>query len=259
VERGLLKDLARLTRDNMITTYLGLARTVPTFQLLKETPYVLVSGPSDLSFCNFAAQFDLTKDLDSELQQLAQYGETVPGLWAFVISSDKPEDLVDRIQEVGFERRQYLVQMVWQGSAPTLSAWPEPVLRPEDRERVAHFMADTFFLRTSAEGKKRIAAATSVSPHQLQAFWKEGSPVAAVMTVETSGILGLYNLCTKESERGEGYGRALVRQVQAQAASNGLPVCLQCHVELQGWYQDLGFRPVGEVEAFTFVGTFPFF
>jgi predicted N-acetyltransferase YhbS len=72
------------------------------------------------------------------------------------------------------------------------------------------------------------------------------------MVVESEGVLGLYNLAVRPDVRSRGLGAALVRAVQGLAVQAGVPLVLQSALNLQTWYEGLGFRPVGQVLAMVY-------
>ena len=257
MERGLLVDLEQAARENILATYLGLASSLTEAVLRFREPYTLISGPTDLSFCNFAAGFDLDQDVDKHLSWLARYASETPGFWAFAMTGDSPVDLPSRLEEHGFERRQAMIQMICPAPPMRLVAHLEEARAPFDRREIARFMADQFFSRTGDEGRARIATATAGSPHRLFG-WKDAFGVASAVMVSTSPrALGLYNLCVRSDTREVGHGTDAVEFVKLMAAEAGKPVVLQCAPDLMPWYQRRGFEPSGRIEAYTYPRTVP--
>jgi hypothetical protein len=141
--------------------------------------------------------------------------------------------------------------MVWSGQAPAEAAEASLVVSRTERRHVAGFMARQFFSRMPKQGRDAIAEATAAGSHTLWTVGPPRSPEAAVMLVEQSGAVGLFNLCVRPDLRRKGLGAGIVRAVQRSAAGLGRPVVLQCEPELAPWYARLGFEPVGTVEALT--------
>ncbi len=257
MERGLLADLRQVARENILATYLGLASSLSEAVLRFREPYTLISGPTDLSFCNFAAGFEVEKDLDGHLGWLSRYASETPGFWAFAMTGDTPDDLPERLEAQGFERRQAMIQMVCPAPPLRLVSAMDEAVAQFDRREIARFMADQFFQRTSVDGRARIAAATAGSPHRLFS-WRDGAGAAsAVMVSCSAGALGLYNLCVRSDVQESGHGTDSVEFVKWLAAEKNLPVVLQCAADLVPWYQRRGFEPSGKIEAYTYPRTVP--
>jgi len=72
-----------------------------------------------------------------------------------------------------------------------------------------------------------------------------GRPVAAAMSYEADGAIGVFGDTTIASARRRGYGTAMTRA--AVLADSGLPSVLAPSPEGESLYKRLGFRPVGEL------------
>jgi hypothetical protein len=72
-----------------------------------------------------------------------------------------------------------------------------------------------------------------------------GRPVAAAMSYETDGAVGVFGVTTVASARKRGYGTAMTRA--AVLADSGLPSVLAPSPEAENLYKRLGFRRVGEL------------
>jgi len=257
MERGFLADLELAARENILATYLGLASSMTEALLRFREPYTLISGPTDLSFCNFAAGFDLDKDLDRHLSWLAKYAAETPGFWVFAMTGDSPADLPARLEDHGFERRQAMVQMICPAPPLRLVHHLDEARAPFDRREIARFMADQFFSRTGDEGRARIASATAGSTHRLYGWRDQRGVASAVMVSMSTAAYGLYNLCVRNDVRETGHGTDAVEFVKFLAAEGGKPVVLQCAGDLVPWYQRRGFQPSGRIEAYTYPRTVP--
>ncbi|MBS1709575.1 MAG: GNAT family N-acetyltransferase [Armatimonadetes bacterium] len=244
-------------RENILATYLGLASSLTEAVLRFREPYTLVSGPTDLSFCNFAAGFEIDKDLEKHMVWLANYAAETTGFWVFAMTGDEPSDLAALLEQAGFEKRQAMTQMTC--ATPQLRLVPQmdEAMAPYDRRDIARFMADQFFHRTGDESRARIASATAGSPHRLFGHKDKGGVASAVMVSSTPAALGLYNLCVRPDVREVGHGSDAVEFVMSVAAQAGKPVVLQCAADLVPWYQRRGFEPTGRIEAYTYPRTVP--
>lgn len=250
--RALTDPRALLVRDNALATYLGLVGAVNGSVVTKPKGFTLVRGPGPFSFCNFAAGFDSDQgSFEDTVEALVENAEDCFGFYVFVITGDRPADLAERLEDRGFERRHTLVGMHSAVAPSTAPTGIRLVTTQQDRRDVARFMAQQFFWRMPREARDAIAAATAASPHTIWSVGEPAHPEAAVMLVEDGAAVGLFNLCVRQELRRRGLGAAVVRAVQAAAASKGQPVVLQCEPELEPWYRKLGFETVGTVEAFT--------
>lgn len=254
MEHGVLIDPVAIGRENALETYLGLARAVPeaTTQLVDQCLYV--TGPRELSFCNFAAGFDWTEFPERRLAWLVETGQKNSGFWVFCMDGDEPARLDSQLQARGFMMRQNLVQMIFEGSAHPKRSDMVVLEATVDgaRDALCLFAARTFFTRTAERSQRRIAEATARSGHRLWGVWDEHGPVAAMMTSESFSAVGIYNLCVRTDQRHRGTGSAMVAHALSLAESANKPVVLQCDPNLSDWYAVQGFRAFGSVQAYTF-------
>ena len=73
----------------------------------------------------------------------------------------------------------------------------------------------------------------------------DGRPVAAAMSFETPGAIGVFGVTTVASARKRGYGTAMTRA--AIRVESGLPSVLSPSPEAENLYRRLGFRSVGRL------------
>ena len=260
MEHGLLTNPVYLGRENLIETYLGLARAVPEATTQLRDGFIYAEGPRDLSFCNFAAGFGPTENYSQRLDWLTQVGKARSGFWVFCIDGDEPVRMNDALRHRGFVMRQSLRQMV---ADPVRSDEPEVFIDRAvqevkglgERLEVCRFAARTFFKRTSPESQERIAEATARSGHRLLAQFDDQGSTAAMMLCESPGAVGLYNLCIRPEMRRQGLGAGMVWYALRWAEHQRKPLILQCDPELEEWYVRLGFHQFGTVYAYTFGST----
>ena len=89
-----------------------------------------------------------------------------------------------------------------------------------------------------------------VSPLRLSVGCLDGEPVAtAEATVDE--VVGLYNICTLEAQRGRGFGSALTLQPLLDARAVGVTAAiLQASADGVGLYRRLGFRDYGLITEY---------
>lgn len=210
-----------------------------------------VTGVSTVSFCNFVARFSLTQgQLEQSMPMFREFGRLANAFWIFVTDFESPSDMARQMERAGFEVKQRLHLIAWEGGVVLGGDAPHEAISMPDRLRVARFMTDTFFSNASGDNRRLVVEATANSPHRLF-FWRDGLGVAAaVMVSESVGVYGLYNLCVRSDVRERGYGTEAVGFVQAMAAEAGRAVVLQCQPEMSDWYHRRGFDHVGELRAF---------
>lgn len=249
MEHDLLDGKAGISRENVLQTYLTLATGLPGTEVIQRDGFLRVLGTWPLSFCNFAGQFESDRDPDDVARELVGESRRGDGLWAFVMSGDRPAELRNSLLDHGFSLRQCLTQF-W--SADEGEPMPEIRLAQDadSRLRVGSFMADQFFPFSSANSKSMVARSTAMCLAELAFIGSAERPDAAMMLCRTKYSVGLYNLCVRKGMRNQGLGTKLVRAAQSIAASYKLPLTLQCHASLRKWYQDQAFEMSGTVHAF---------
>ncbi len=251
-------ELVRASRENVVETYIGLAAPVAGCQIERGARCSMCTGPSEFSFCNFAAGFNLADDRAEALRQLEAIRAQIAhprNFWAFLITGDRPQGLPALLDKAGFAPRHSLVEMAWRPAFVPDGAPLTLATTPEDRIAVAEFMTLQFFWRMAPSSRRRIAEATAGSPHELYRVGPQDRCRAGVMLCRTAGAVGLYNLCVEEKDRGRGMGSSVVRSVKRMAAADGKPVVLQCEPALVPWYIDQGFEEIGTVTAYCVVST----
>lgn len=257
MERRLLSPLGAESRHNLIETYIALAEASPGVKIDVRPEWTWVTGLSTVSFCNFVARFSLSQgQLSQAMPMFKEFGRRVNSFWIFVTDFEVPHDMGPQLERAGFEVRQRLHQIAWEGGVVMAGDMPDEAISMPDRQRVARFMTDTFFTKATGDNRKFVVEATANSPHRLF-YWHDGFGIAAsVMVSESIGVYGLYNLCVRPEVRERGYGTEAVGFVQSLAAEAGKAVVLQCQPEMADWYHRRGFDHVGELRAYGVPGGF---
>ena len=178
----------------------------------------------------------------------------------FILPSENFAADYEVFQRAGFVSTNDLMLMS-ANRQPVLDRLPvkesDELLQPVDGLRFRHdwvlHLAGQFFSgadRGFLEGLARVTAAAPSA--KLYRFEKSGRIIGGGMTFPTPGVLGLYNIAINLRDRGMGHGQRLTR---ALIETNGSPeLTLQCNPGLVGWYEQMGFEPLGAVRVLRFVG-----
>lgn len=247
---GLLDSDIRSGRENLVATYVGLARAVSASHISQSEFFTLVTGPQEYSFCNFAAGFARVSDL--EMERLVELARHRSGFWIFCADGDEPSDLAATLQNRGFVLRQNLLQMV---RSPRESMRDPRIIEAIDageRIKVCQFATSIFFKRTRKAERNKISAITARSEHRLFGLYDDGQLEGALMLSESASAIGLYNLCVNEHSRNEGFGRQLVNLASQIAFESEKCLVLQCEPGLVRYYEGFDFRVFGRIRAYTF-------
>ncbi|MBX3097251.1 MAG: GNAT family N-acetyltransferase [Fimbriimonadaceae bacterium] len=248
------RALTVAARENLRTTYIGLALALPGARLVHDRAPTVCVGPGLPTFANFAMEFD-DEDAWSRTRNEIRTAEIRPDrFWAFLNDADLDDRLRSRLMQDAFLYRHRLAMMAWEGS---VSGEIATLRMAESRKEVAEFMVRQFFRASAPEMREAIVQSTVHSQHQLRFIGAGAGCIGAVMTVETPGVLGLYNLCVDGSHRGLGRGAAIVRAVQSEASAANRIVTLQCDELLVPWYERLGFTRIGSVETWSGIAPAP--
>lgn len=241
-----LVDLSKVCRENVIGTYLGLAKSFPGTQVCSEPDVSFARGRSDLSFCNFVIGFNNIE----QIKLASIVSEAGRNYWAFEMPGDRPEGLSSMLSSLGFQPRNSLVQMARVSQAPRESLDLAPAKSFHARSSIANFMAQQFFWRLAPAIREAIGVATTVAPVELYGLHINSRLVGACMLSRQADSLGLYNVCVDGTCRRQGYGRQLVDFCCRRADQEGLPLVLQCDATLAPWYESTGFSRCGRMLAY---------
>ena len=241
----IVSDLVSRAGANLLATYLALGRELPGAEVRETDGYVALLSDVAHPSGNFASRLRLDPWSAGELRDLAS---SRAAFQAIALPDDGPPHLAELLQRAGFEEVLRFVTMV-ATPAPSETSLEMTECRDEaERRRVGRFMADAFFARED-EATRRTMATAMGRADALSVYyhaWRD-RPLAAVALAREADMIGIYNLCVGGPARGKGHGTALVRWCLAFAASERLPVCLQCVPSLEPWYARQGFERVGAV------------
>jgi len=155
---------------------------------------------------------------------------------------------------LGFERRH---AEPWffrpAGPLPTEVAPPElEILRATTPDELAEFEAVSVRGFDAEDAEVDVGtvhhAAVLADPRMTNWIGRVGGrPVAAAMSYESEGAVGIFGVTTVASARRRGFGTAMTRA--AILPESGLPSTLSPSPEAESVYRRLGFRPVGRLQT----------
>jgi ribosomal protein S18 acetylase RimI-like enzyme len=253
LERGAVIDpeLAARGRRNVVHTYVELARTVQGAKVERPEGFVAVSTPINLSFCNFALDFDIeTRDEARVMRDLKAIADGKDAFRAFHLPIQSEDPTSKWLYRHGWRCQHSLIQMACLPRQIAESAELFKCVEAWDRLAVAEFMVDQFFWRQTLAMRRFILDATVASCHDHYRIGEPRSIQSAVMTSSQPDSLGLYNLCVRRNLRGKGIGRQVLRSIQGLAGHLNVPLVLQCDNSLQSWYEKMSFKKTGIVESY---------
>lgn len=248
-------DLAaarQAARDNLVTTYLGLAAGAPGCRITADALMVSCECHPDVSFGNFSLRFSGDDEsLSRIVTRCVDAAEASPQYRVLVTTEDRPRGLGASLRQHGFEMAGRLTVMAAEGFPEAYRAQVDMtrLTAMPDRRRLADFMIRHFSSRREPYQREILTESTAASPHAL---WSVGvrELVAGVMLSESAGALGLYNLCVAPRHQSQGLGSALVRACGALATLDHRLLVLQSAPALVPWYRRLGFQEIGYLETY---------
>lgn len=242
---------ALLARENVIETYVSLARSAPTVQVQRLPEFTICTAPIALSFCNFAIGLKLTESKnDPALGLLVQSARQNAAFRVFVVPGDEPESIGTLLGRAGFAVQHRLSQLALREPPDAFAVRLEEAHSLEERRQVARFMVAQFFREQVGNIRERVELSTAKSPHRLLSVRKSRTIVGAAMLSETRGVLGLYNLCVDKPLRSKGVGTAILADCCRLAAQSNAFITLQADTQLSGFYTRRGASILGEIKSF---------
>lgn len=239
-------DLPEAARQNLIETYVTLARATDGAQVTRRSGWVQCLSPAQHSFAQFAIGFEGGTEETARLKQVLVHQ---PFKRVIHVTGDSMVGLADVLEATQY-RMLYRMFELASEEHPALPPGELELAEGAVRQQVADIMIECFFQRQDQAFTKAVIASTLGSHLPLWVL-RIGNEVGAVaMTIRTSGVEGLYNVCVPIAHRKKGYGTAIVGHLQRFAAANGRALVLQCDPRLARWYEGMGFFFVGSVETF---------
>ena len=238
-------DLERSASLNLVGTYFRLGHATPGAQIWKEDGFRICTGAFEHPICNFAADLNLSQ---RSLDRLLEIASTRSSFNVYLLPGDEPRDVAEILADAGFRVGHTLHQMTAQPVTRPCGVDLVEAVTVHQRARVARFMVDQFFSRQAQAFRRRVAETTCAATEMpLYTVEDRGRIIAAAMLSESSGVLGVYNLCVAAAFRGRGWGTELLQGVVNIGAKKNLPVVLQCESSLRPWYFSRTFTPIGPV------------
>ncbi|MBS1704443.1 MAG: GNAT family N-acetyltransferase [Armatimonadetes bacterium] len=246
-----MDEVIEAARQNVIHTYLDLARTLPEAVLSHTEGFWSCQSKVPIVLANFAIGFD-SDNLEATISALEINAAIRPSYRVFVVTGDRPSDLAVHLESGRFQKRSQLSELICENVRVEA---PLELVEYSDRSsrmRIAKFMIGNFFWRRDAASRDRIIEATARSTHRLLCFEGTRGPIAAVMLTESDHTLGLYNLCVDPLHRRKGIGTQIFLACATRASMDGKRLVLQTEDVLKPWYLRCGCKEFGEVCSFAY-------
>ncbi len=238
--------LTMAARQNLITTYMTMARATEGATISQEPGWVQSSSRERFAFAQFALGFEGDEQAAARLRMVLTHQ---PWKRLFHITGDTMPGLLDIFEGAGYRQLYQLVELASE-EEPVEGTGRLRLAEDHEREWVADQMVDCFFNKQDRGFTSAVSESTLRCNCPLWLMENDGQPQCVAMTVVTPGTLGIYNVCVPQHLRRQGYGSQMVRALQRYAAQRGLLAVLQCDPRLAEWYQRMGFFFVGEVKSF---------
>lgn len=228
-------------QQNLIDTYLTLARQVPHSAVTQARTYAYSVSPKESRFSNFGIATAIDRDTALHMAMLTRQRPVFP---VFALTDQVASELLSVQLGESYE----MVQFERAARRSSCEIDLDECYSIESRRRAADFMMEQFFRSQSASFREELSLATANAPgFRLFTRLDRNELEAAVLIRESGDLAGLYNLCVAGDRRKRGTGSRIVEWV---AATIGKPLVLQCGVRLEPWYRSLGFEETGRIRVF---------
>jgi hypothetical protein len=251
-----MSDLVNAARENLVYTYETLARAVYPDGIRQGSGYVYCTEDPTLVLASFAIGFDIPAAIVPQaLEELAGHCAENPLFRLFTTDGDSPPSLPIQLMGHGFLR--YSTMDVWAWTelgtpeTPTLFGLAlNEVSDPSQRTRLAQFMVSVFFTRRSQSLRRLVVRSMAEAPHRMFALKNDNTIVGGFMLAESSGAIGLYNLCIDARYRRRTFGSRMIDVAKGVARDRNKPLVLQAEPSLGTWYAKNSFCSIGKVQIF---------
>lgn len=246
------EDLQLRVRENLVQTYLGLARHLGGVQVHEGPDFHGCYSHQDHSFCNFAMAIneESLEQCRALARSFAEHARSRPSMRVFELPGDVPERFGQFLTLEGFRAGNILSMMVGEGDSGKCDLEIQKFEDANSRQYLARFMISQFFPASALEFRHLVLKATAEGPHELWAVGNPEYPAAAVMISETSDTIGIYNLCVRTQDRSKGLGTQILRFMQNRANRENKILVLQCDLNLEPWYKLRFFKNIGSMSSF---------
>ena len=233
----------------MHKTYSALGRATVGATVEEREPFVHCRGDFPHAICNFALRLNL--DLDS-IRQLNEAATASDHFQIYHCPGDHPDHAIELLQRADYALGYELSIMACEGQDVRENQGLVQAGSIGERHEVATFMINQFFGRSERFIRNQIIAST-VLADDLE-LWMLRDPQGingACMLCEDEHSIGLYNLCVRLNARGKGLGQSIVETTLKRARRKSKILTLQCHPEIEGWYERFSFERLGFVSVFS--------
>lgn len=232
----------------MIDTYVSLARLSPASHVEQVGEAWLCRSSIRHPIGNLAIGLNGT----GIPERVVNVVMSQPYFRLYSLPGDDPAEFAEAAFKAGLRERYELTGMVLHAAGTAEIELNEAVDLAE-AQRVAGFIADTFFWRTPKRSREALARIMASAHPKHRFFWLEdetGTTAAGTLTLDAE-VTGLYNLCVRRDVRSRGLGSSVAAELSRKAASRSGHVALLCDTELVPWYSRHGYRIVGSLRAFS--------
>lgn len=258
-----MRQLAAAADVNFVTHAGWVQRHLADMTVTERRGLTVIDSGLPCDTFNFVSAARLTTvETRTRAREVLSYfgGVQRPFSW-WVGPADLPLDLGTILLEIGLTRAETEIAM-----AADLTALPQDTSRPHglhiERVRTQAALAD-FALINAANWSppdpivlrfyQRAEAVLLASdcPLWLYVGYLDDVPVATAELAVGGGVVGLYNISTRETHRRRGFGSRLTLQPLLDARVLGYHTAvLQAATEGVGIYQRLGFRRFGDITEY---------
>lgn len=246
-----LERRALICRENVIRTYLGMAKGLGGCRLVQGQAFKILESPMDLVLGNFVIEFDSDLEIHRVVEFLHEVREnmrTKPSFRVFLCDGDRPEGLATGLLSAGMTLA-YRVEQFF-GDFPGEECSRACLVEPQRRPEVGEFMVETIHRMRPGDTREAIIRSIVHSPHEIWAYEANGCLLGAALLSESEHAVGLYNLCVLPEARQNGIGTEMVNHCLQAAYTRKKPLVLQANAQNGRWYERMGLKNSGKLEAY---------
>jgi len=240
---------AEAFRHCVSTTYIEIGSKAPRARVHSGQDYWICLSGVDHPIGNFAIRFNC----EGLPKKAVEEAFRRPSFRLYTLTGDKPNNLQDRLVDIGLKRRYELTGMIVEPDSQSAEGMLSVATTPAEALEVAKFIAATFFWRSTRTVREQLAT-TMAASHPNHEFFslrdQFGIMAAGTLTVDVE-VIGLYNLCVRPDMRSKGVGTSIFRELGRLASARARHLVLMCDPDLVPWYSQRGCTDVGNLQAFS--------
>ena len=239
--------------------------TIGHFKFLPEKLGLSVVSTHGTTIINCglgSSMFNICYDsLDSDENTWSLYAQNIvshfngqPFAW-WVPESKRSLKLSHFLESVGFiketiEHAMVLELSAYHLTAPTTKLEIKQVATPANIEDFVSIIST--YDQTACRFYRKLKNYDLTKEEKLFVGYRENLPVAISILFESAPAVGIFSLITKESERGNGYGTAIMHYLLNFSKNRGFKYATLLASSDGGYriYNRLGFKKIGEFECF---------